>query len=119
MSSGSTRPVNRDLQRPSRERRRRVRHRAQTPAFAGMNGNSTGIVLDLHQIIDLSEDGMSFQSSGLMEVGETLNLSVDLSDPKSYFHIIGRVVWSNPSKRLLRKMQLSYENGCLPTLSLA
>ena len=64
-----------------------------------MNGNSTGISLDLHQIIDLSEEGMSFQSSGLMDVGETLNFSVDLSDPKTYFHTVGRVVWSNSSGR--------------------
>ena len=64
-----------------------------------MNGNSTGINLDLHQIIDLSEEGMSFQSSGQMEVGETLNFSVDLSDPKTYFQTVGRVVWSNPSGR--------------------
>jgi hypothetical protein len=99
MSSGWTLPVNRDSHLPNRERRKRVRHRAQSPAFAGMNGNSTGINLDLHQIIDLSEEGMSFQSSGLMEVGETLNFSVDLSDPKTYFHTLGRVVWSNPSGR--------------------
>ena len=99
MSSGSTLPLNRDFEGPGRERRKRVRHRAQSPAFAGMNGNSTGIVLDLHQIIDLSEDGMSFQSSSPMEVGETLEFSVDLSHPKTYFHTLGRLVWSNATGR--------------------
>ncbi len=34
-----------------------------------------------------------------MEVGETLNLSVDLSEPKAYFHTVGRVVWSDPRGR--------------------
>jgi putative methionine-R-sulfoxide reductase with GAF domain len=64
-----------------------------------MNGNSTGIVLDLHQIIDLSEEGMAFQSSGPMEIGETLYFSVDLSEPKTYFHTMGRVVWSHGNGR--------------------
>ena len=99
MSSGSPLPLHRDLHRPGRERRKHIRHRAQSPAFAGMNGNSTGIVLDLHQIIDLSEDGMAFQSSGPMEIGETLYFSVDLSEPKTYFHTTGRVVWSNGNGR--------------------
>ena len=99
MSSGTPLPLHRDLPRPGRERRKHIRHTAQSPAFAGMNGNSTGIVLDLHQIIDLSEDGMAFQSSGPMEIGETLYFSVDLSEPKTYFHTMGRVVWSQASGR--------------------
>jgi GAF domain-containing protein len=99
MSLATPSPAHRDLQRPGRDRRRHMRHRAQTAAFAGMNGNSTGIVLDLHQILDLSEDGMSFLSTAQMEVGETLNFSVDLSNPKAYFHTLGRVVWSNVAGR--------------------
>ncbi len=99
MSSATPSPAPRDLQRTGRDRRRHMRHRAQTAAFAGMNGNSTGIVLDLHQILDLSEDGMSFLSTSQMEVGEILNFSVDLSNPKAYFHTLGRVVWSNVAGR--------------------
>ena len=70
-----------------------------------MNGNSTGINLDLHQIIDLSEEGMAFLSAGPMEVGETLNFSVDLSDPRTYFHTSGRVAWSDPAGRTGVKFQ--------------
>ena len=99
MSSGSTFPVNRDSEPPSGERRRRVRQRAQNPAFVGMNGNSTGVNLELHQIIDLSEEGMAFQSSTPMEVGELLQFSLDLSDPETYFQTSGRVVWADGSGR--------------------
>ena len=42
---------------------------------------------------------MAFQSSGPMEIGETLYFSVDLSEPKTYFHTMGRVVWSQANGR--------------------
>src|SRR5882672_10499256 len=67
-------PVRHEAQVPIRNRRRRVRHQVFIPAFTGMNGNSTGIVLDLYEILNLSEEGMCFQSASQMDPGEVLNL---------------------------------------------
>jgi putative methionine-R-sulfoxide reductase with GAF domain len=64
-----------------------------------MSGNSTGINLELHQIFDLCEEGMSFQNSAPLEVGELLEFSVDLSMPETYFHTSGRVMWSDGDGR--------------------
>jgi GAF domain-containing protein len=84
---------------PGGERRRRGRHKTYAAAFAGMNDNSTGIALDLYEILNLSEDGMCFQSASQMEPGEMLNLCLDLCDPKTYIHTSGCVTWSEGSGR--------------------
>jgi GAF domain/PilZ domain/Sel1 repeat len=99
MSTGSTLPVSRDSEPPNRERRKSARLCAQNSAFVGMNGNSAGINLELHQIFDLSEEGMSFQNSTPLEIGELLEFSVDLSQPETYFQSPGRVIWTNDAGR--------------------
>src|SRR5882724_4743500 len=92
-------PVRRDPQRPVRNRRRCVRRRVQTAAFMGMNANSTGMALDLFEIRDIHEEGISFQSPQPMEPGESFSLSLDMTEPATYIHTSGRVVWSEPSGR--------------------
>jgi GAF domain/PilZ domain/Sel1 repeat len=84
---------------PIRERRRRVRHKVHTPAYASLNGNSSGIVLELNEILDINEAGMSIQTSSVLEPSQSLNLCLDLSDTKTYIHTSGQVVWSEPSGR--------------------
>lgn len=80
-----------------RERRRSIRHKIHSPAYTSMNGNLTGTVLDLNGIIDLSEEGMCFQSSTQREANENFDLYLDLSETKGYIPVRGRVVWSEPS----------------------
>ena len=76
-----------------------MRRRVQTAAFMGMNANSTGTALDLFEIRDIHEEGISFQSPQPMEPGESFSLSLDLTEPATYIHTSGRVVWSEPSGR--------------------
>jgi GAF domain/PilZ domain/Sel1 repeat len=76
-----------------------VRHRVQSPAYASLNGSSQGSASDLSEILDLSEDGMSIQTSSALEVDRDLNFSLDLSETKAHLHAPGQVVWSDSSGR--------------------
>jgi putative methionine-R-sulfoxide reductase with GAF domain len=82
-----------------RDRRGRVRHKVHTPAYASLNGTSAGMVVDLNEILDISEDGMSIQTSSPLEFKRNLSLCLDLSETKAYIHTSGQVVWSEPSGR--------------------
>lgn len=91
-SSGEPTPV-------TPNRRRRVRHKVHTPAYASLNGDSGGMVLDLNEILDISQDGMSMQTSPPLEVNRTVSLCLDLSETKTYIHTTGHVIWSDESGR--------------------
>ena len=84
---------------PLGERRSRVRHKVHAPAYASLNTNSTGMVLDLNEVIDITEEGMSIQTASPPDVNSSLNLSLDLSETKSFIHTTGQVVWSDRSGR--------------------
>lgn len=80
-------------------RRRRVRHRIQTPAYAIFTGESEGPMLDLHEIVDISEDGMSIQCHTPLEPKSSLSLCLDLADCPQQIYTTGQVIWSNPTGR--------------------
>jgi len=82
------------------DRRRRVRQKAHAPAYASLNTNSGGMVLDLNEVVDISEDGMAIQTATPPEPNTSLNLSLDLSETKSFIHTTGDVVWSDRSGRV-------------------
>ena len=64
-----------------------------------MNANSTGALLDLCEILDIHEEGMAFQSPSPMEPGDSFSLCLDLTQPATYIHTSGRVMWSDPTGR--------------------
>ncbi|HEV2718117.1 MAG TPA: GAF domain-containing protein [Terriglobales bacterium] len=82
------------------DRRRCVRHKVHIPAYCSVDSSDTGMVLDLSEILDISEDGMSIQTSSPLKANTNLNLCLDLSETKTYIHTAGQVVWSNPSGRV-------------------
>jgi hypothetical protein len=82
-----------------RDRRRTRRHRVHTPAYASLTGSAQGASLELSEILDISETGMCIQSSSLMKVNRLLPLCLDLSETAARIHVIGHVVWSEPSGR--------------------
>lgn len=84
---------------PIGERRRYVRQKVHAPAYASLNTNSSGMVLDLNEVLDISEEGMSIQTAAPPELNSSLNLSLDLSETKSFIHTTGQVVWSDRSGR--------------------
>ncbi len=92
----------------SPNRRRRVRHKIQTPAYATFTAESPGAMLDLHEIVDISEDGVAIQCHSPLELERRVDLCLDLADCADHIYTTGQVVWSNPSGRAgLRFSELS------------
>src|SRR5215469_6626534 len=82
------------------ELRRRVRHKVHTPAYSSVDSSDSGMVLDLSEILDISEDGMAIQTSVPLEVNSNLNLFLDLSETKAYIHTPGQVIWADGAGRV-------------------
>src|SRR4029077_3781104 len=85
--------------KPIRERRHSLRHRVHSPAYADLNGSSSATAPDLNEILDISEEGMSVQTSSRLAVAHNLNLCLDLSETNARIRTIGQVVWSDASGR--------------------
>lgn len=81
-------------------RRRRVRHKIQTPAYAIFTAKSQGAMLDLHEIVDISEEGMSIQCHSPLEMESQMDLCLDLADCSEHIFTSGRVIWANASGRV-------------------
>src|SRR6266581_7400955 len=92
-------------------RRRRVRHKIQTPAYATFIAESKGAMLDLHEIVDISEEGMAIECHTPLEVEKKVDLCLDLADCSENIFTAGRVIWSNSSGRAgLRFSELPSES---------
>ena len=109
-----TGPKPADVSRQSKpiiERRRGVRHRVHSPAYATLNGTSPAKTLDLSEILDISEHGMSIQTSSPLETDHDLDMALDLSETRARIGTAGRVVWSDSSGRAgIRFPKLSGES---------
>jgi putative methionine-R-sulfoxide reductase with GAF domain len=90
----------RELPPSLRTRRRRVRQKVHTPAYASLNGSSSGQILDLSEIVDISEEGMAIQTSSPLQVQRSVNLYLDLTATRTCIHTTGEVVWSDRSGRV-------------------
>jgi putative methionine-R-sulfoxide reductase with GAF domain len=102
METLGTNPVEagRELPPPLRTRRLRVRQKVHTPAYASLNGSSSGQILDLSEIVDISEGGMAIQTSFPLQVQRSVNLCLDLTATRTCIHTTGDVVWSDRSGRV-------------------
>jgi hypothetical protein len=90
------------------EHRRSVRHRVHSPAYASLDAASVRASSDLSEIVDISEEGMSIRTTGPLEIGRKLNLSLDLSETKTRIRAPGQVIWSDDSGRAgIRFVQLA------------
>jgi TPR repeat protein len=87
------------LQPALSNRRRRVRHKIQTPAYATFASEPNGGMLDLHEILNISEDGVAIQCHSPLEVKKRIDLCLDLADCPAQIVTTGEVVWSNDSGR--------------------
>jgi putative methionine-R-sulfoxide reductase with GAF domain len=86
--------------KPATNRRRRVRHKIQTPAYATFTGESKGAMLDLHEILNVSEEGVAIQCPAPLEVGRRVNLCLDLAECPDHIYTSGQVIWSNADGRV-------------------
>jgi hypothetical protein len=88
-----------DVPKPG-DRRRSVRHRVHSPAYASFSGLGGGMVLDLSEIHDISPEGASLQAvSAPLDINRTLNIVLDLSETKTYINTTGTVIWKDDSGR--------------------
>lgn len=83
-----------------RNRRRGVRQKVHSPAYASLNGSASGQMLDLSEIVDISEGGMAIQTSSPLQVQRSVNLCLDLTATNACIRTTGEVVWANQSGRV-------------------
>jgi putative methionine-R-sulfoxide reductase with GAF domain len=102
METAGSNPVGagRELPPSLRTRRRRVRQKVHTPAYASLNGSASGQVLDLSEIVDISEEGMAIQTSFPLQVQRHVNLFLDLTATKTCIRTKGEVIWCDGSGRV-------------------
>jgi len=81
-------------------RRRRVRHRIQTPAYAIFKAKNQGTMLDLHEIVNISEDGMAIQCYSPIDSTTALDVCLDLAECSEQIFTTGQVMWSDDSGRV-------------------
>ena len=81
------------------ERRHRIRHKLHTPVYASFGGQSSGLVLDVNELLDLSEDGFAVQAGEHLELNQPITFSLDLPETKAHVHGAGRVVWTDRAGR--------------------
>jgi putative methionine-R-sulfoxide reductase with GAF domain len=91
--------LNSVLRPVSPNRRRRLRHKIQTPAYVSFTAESKSAMLDLHEIVDISEDGVAIQCHSPLEVEKSVSLCLDLADCAEHIYTTGQVIWSNASGR--------------------
>jgi putative methionine-R-sulfoxide reductase with GAF domain len=81
-------------------RRRRVRQKIHAPAYATFRSASRSDMLDLCEVLDISEVGVAVQSPSPMEIGRQVDLCLDLSEATGQVSASARVVWSDSGGRV-------------------
>jgi hypothetical protein len=84
---------------PRVERRHRFRHKLHSPVYASFKSPQAGMVVDLSELLDLSEDGFSVHTPEPLEADRPLALTLDLPETGAYLHGHGVAVWSDSGGR--------------------
>jgi GAF domain-containing protein len=92
--------VDRSLNPLFRERRRAVRQKIHTPAYARLIGDLANTGSDLCEVLDISEQGIAIKTSFSGNRSRILNLSLDLSETGSCIRTTGHVIWADYAGRL-------------------
>ncbi|MHB8216558.1 MAG: GAF domain-containing protein [Candidatus Sulfotelmatobacter sp.] len=88
------------LRPPISNRRRSVRQRVHAPAYASFAGASKNEMLDLYEILDISECGVAVQCPSPMQINQQVELCLDLAESKEQISATARVVWSDSAGRV-------------------
>jgi hypothetical protein len=84
----------------SLNRRRRVRQKVHAPAYATFGGAAKSDMLDLCEILDISEVGVAVQCASPMEINQQVDLCLDLAEARGPISATARVVWSDSAGRV-------------------
>jgi putative methionine-R-sulfoxide reductase with GAF domain len=85
---------------PLVNRRRRVRQRVHAPAYASFSGASKNEMLDLYEVLDISELGVAIQCAAPMEIDRQVELCLDLAEASGQIFASARVIWSDSAGRV-------------------
>src|SRR5215467_16025685 len=99
MQQGTLSTADPPLPSPRAERRRRIRHKLHSPVYASFKSPQAGMVVDLSELLDLSEDGFAVHTPEPLEAGRPLALTLDLPETRAYLHGHGVAVWSDAAGR--------------------
>ncbi|HEX8813998.1 MAG TPA: GAF domain-containing protein [Terriglobales bacterium] len=96
----------RERMSPRSNRRRYVRHKVHTPAYAALN-NSFGDspAIELQEILNISEEGLAIQLATPLDEPR-VNLSLDLTGTGELIDIKGRIVWQDFGRAGVRFSEL-------------
>lgn len=103
MWSNALRPMAATIQPPraaALNRRRRVRQKVHAPAYATFLGAAKGQMLQLYEVLDISEIGVSLQCPSPLPENEQLELCLDLAEAHGQITTPARVIWSDSSGRV-------------------
>ena len=84
----------------SPNRRARVRQRVHVPAYASFSCASQGQMLDLYEVLDISESGIALHCSSPLEVNQSVELCLDLAEALGQISCTARVVWFDATGRV-------------------
>ncbi len=84
----------------SLNRRRRVRQKVHAPAYASFRGASRSEMLNLYEVLDISEVGVSLQCPSPLEMNQQVELSLDLAEAGEQISASARVIWSDSTGRV-------------------
>jgi len=89
-----------EIPRLASNRRGRVRQKVNVPAYATFIGASQSEMLDLYEVLNISETGLALHCSQPVQVNDTVELSLDLAESKEQISTEARVVWSDSAGRV-------------------
>ena len=87
---------------PRTRRRRHVRHRVHTPAYAALIGAHERPAAELQEIINISENGLAIQVSAPLQEQETVKMCLDLTETGAKIDVSGQVIWRDSGKAGIR-----------------
>jgi putative methionine-R-sulfoxide reductase with GAF domain len=79
----------------SSNRRSHVRQKVHVPAYATFSAASPSAMLNLHEVLDISETGVALQCSSPVQINQTVELRLDLAEAAEPISTTARVVWSD------------------------
>jgi uncharacterized glyoxalase superfamily protein PhnB len=84
----------------SPNRRARVRQKVHVPAYATFGGDSQNHMLDLYEVLDISENGLALHCPSPIEVNQSVDLCLDLAEASMQISGTARVVWLDGTGRV-------------------
>jgi len=96
-------PMSASVQSPrpaTSNRRRSVRQKVHVPAYASFGGESKNEMLDLYEVLDISEDGVAVQCPSPLDINQEVELCLDLAETSEQLSAMARVVWSDSAGRV-------------------